>query len=117
MSEFYSVSTTAWAEAELLMCMMLISCIFFLLGSLLSDEATVTRMSKKSKIEKHKFSGTNQKPERRRPFGTGLVRQCPQGSSRRSLLFFVPHFSACLHFPSSPISAPGSPRMYLDLKG
>ena len=29
--------------------------------------------------EKHKFSGTNQKPERRRPFGTGLVRHCPQG--------------------------------------
>ena len=27
--------------------------------------------------EKHKFSGTNQKPERRRPFGTGLVRHCP----------------------------------------
>ena len=26
-----------------------------------------------------KFSGTNQKPERRRPFGTGLVRHCPQG--------------------------------------
>ena len=22
---------------------------------------------------------TNQKPERRRPFGTGLVRHCPQG--------------------------------------
>ena len=29
--------------------------------------------------EKHNFSGTNQKPERRRPFGTGLVRHCPQG--------------------------------------
>ena len=29
--------------------------------------------------EKHKFSGTNQTPERRRPFGTGLVRHCPQG--------------------------------------
>ena len=29
--------------------------------------------------EKHKFSGTNQKPERQRPFGTGLVRHCPQG--------------------------------------
>ena len=29
--------------------------------------------------EKHKFSGTNQKSERRRPFGTGLVRHCPQG--------------------------------------
>ena len=26
-----------------------------------------------------KFSGTNQKAERRRPFGTGLVRHCPQG--------------------------------------
>ena len=26
-----------------------------------------------------KFSGTNQKPERRRPFGTSLVRHCPQG--------------------------------------
>ena len=25
------------------------------------------------------LSGTNQKPERRRPFGTGLVRHCPQG--------------------------------------
>ena len=25
------------------------------------------------------FSGTNQKPERRQPFGTGLVRHCPQG--------------------------------------
>ena len=29
-------------------------------------------------LEKHKFSGTNQKPERRRPFGTSLVRHCPQ---------------------------------------
>ena len=25
------------------------------------------------------FSGTNQKPERWRPFGTGLIRHCPQG--------------------------------------
>ena len=25
------------------------------------------------------FSGTNQKPDRRRPFGTGPVRHCPQG--------------------------------------
>ena len=28
---------------------------------------------------KHRFSGTNQKAERRRPFGTGLVWHCPQG--------------------------------------
>ena len=27
------------------------------------------------------------------------------------LLFFVPHFSARLDFPLSPLSAPGSPRM------
>ena len=26
-----------------------------------------------------KFSGTNQEPEQRPPFGTGLVRHCPQG--------------------------------------
>ena len=30
-------------------------------------------------IHTYQFSGTNQKPERRRPFGTGLVRHCPQG--------------------------------------
>ena len=35
---------------------------------------------------KHKFSGTNQKPGRRRPFGTVLVRHCPQG-------LFSPFFS------------------------
>ena len=34
-----------------------------------------------------------------------------RGSSRRSLLFFVSYFSARLDFPSSPLSAPGSPRM------
>ena len=32
------------------------------------------------------FSGTNQKPERWRPFGTGLVRHCPQG-------LFLPFFT------------------------
>ena len=35
-------------------------------------------------------------------------------SSRRSLLFFLPYFSARLDFPSPPLSAPGSPRMMLD---
>ena len=62
--------------------------------------------------EKHKFSGTNQKPERRRPFGTGLVRHCPQG-------LFSPFFTflRALFFPpfrlsfAPTISAPGSPRM------
>ena len=34
-----------------------------------------------------------------------------RGFSRRSLLLFVPYFSARLDFPSPPLSAPGSPRM------
>ena len=33
----------------------------------------------KNKRSTQKFSGTNQKAERRRPFGTGLVGHCPQG--------------------------------------
>ena len=45
--------------------------------------------------------------------GTGYV---PRGSSRRSLLFFVSYFSARLDFPSSPLSAPGTPRMMIDLR-
>ena len=36
----------------------------------------------------------------------------PRGSSRRSFLFFVPYFPACLDFLSPPLSAPGSPRMF-----
>ena len=42
------------------------------------------------------FSGTNQNPERRRPFGTGLVRHCPQGlfspffTFLRSIYIFPP---------------------------
>ena len=49
--------------------------------------------------EKHKFSGTNQKPERRRQFGTGLVRHCPQG-------LFWPFFTflLCHIFPPVRLS-------------
>ena len=35
----------------------------------------------------------------------------PRGSSRRSLLFFVPCFSTRIDFPLPPLSAPGSSRM------
>ena len=36
-----------------------------------------------------------------------------KSKERRSLLFFVPYiFSARLDFPLSPLSAPGSPRMF-----
>ena len=40
------------------------------------------------------------------------VKNGEKSSSRRSLLFFVPYFSARLDFPSPPLSAPGSPRMF-----
>ena len=39
-----------------------------------------------------KFSGTNQKSERRRPFGTGLVRHCPQGLFSPFFTFFCAIF-------------------------
>ena len=61
------------------------------------------------------FSGTNQKPERRRPFGTGLVRHCLQGLFSPFFTFLrAIYFSARLNFSSSPLSAPGSPRMMID---
>ena len=59
------------------------------------------------------FSGTNQKPERRRPFGTGLVRPCPQGLFSLFFTFLRALFSARLDFPSPPLSAPRSPRMVI----
>ena len=58
------------------------------------------------------FSGTNQKPEQLRPFGTGLVKHCPQGLFSPSFTFLGATFSpARLDFPSPPLFAPGSPRM------
>ena len=58
-------------------------------------------------------TSTNQKPERRRPFGTGLVRHCPQGLFSPFFTFLrAIYFSSRLDFSSSPLSAPGSPRMY-----
>ena len=51
-------------------------------------------------------------PERRRPFGTGLVRHCPQGLFSPFFTFLrAIYFFARLDFSSSPLSAPGSPRM------
>ena len=48
--------------------------------NVLSDQfQTVAAVLPSDWAEKQKFSGTNQKAERRRPFGTGLIRHCPQG--------------------------------------
>ena len=61
-------------------------------------------------------------PNGRRRSGFWLMPEnfsVPRGSSRPSLLFFVPYFSSLLDFPSPPLSAPGSPRMEInwDRKG
>ena len=53
-----------------------------------------TKKSKERREEREEnlcFSGTNQKPERRRPFGTGLVRHCPQGLFSPFFTIFVPY--------------------------
>ena len=62
------------------------------------------------------FSDTNQKPEQRRPFGTGLVKTLSPGALLAVLYFssFHIYFSARWDFPSPPLSAPGSPRMILN---
>ena len=54
----------------------------------------------------------NRKAERQRPFGTGLVRHCPQGLFSPFFSFLCAIFPARLDFLSPPLSAPGSSRMY-----
>ena len=56
--------------------------------------------------EKTQFSGTNQKPERQRLFGTGLVIHCPQGLFSPFFTFLRAIFSARLDFSSFPLSLP-----------
>ena len=74
------------------------------------DEGKAKRVGQKTC-----FSSTSQKPERRLPFGTDLVRHCPQGLLLiLAVLYFSSfhiYFSARLAFSSPPLSAPGSPRM------
>ena len=62
--------------------------------------------------ETQTFSGTNQKPERRRPFGTGLVRHCSQRLFSPFFTFLPAIFSLPFRLSPAPtIIAPGSPRM------
>ena len=79
----------------------------------LKTNGTAIKIAKETtNNQKHKFSGTNQKPERQRSLGTGLVRHCPQGLFSPFFTFLrAIYFSARLDFSSSPLSAPGSPRM------
>ena len=56
--------------------------------------------------EKHKFSGTNQKPERRRPFGTGLVRHCPQGLFSPLFNFLLFHIFRLFRQSLAPTMCP-----------
>ena len=53
-----------------------------------------------------KFSGTNQKAERRRPFGTGLVRHCPQGLFSSFFTFLRAIFSRPFRLSHAPTICP-----------
>ena len=53
----------------------------------------------------------NQKAERRRPFGTGLVRHCPQGLFSPFFTFLRAIFFRPFRLSLAPLSASGSPRM------
>ena len=62
-------------------------------------------------------SGGKRKSKQAEKYGTkkSKERREERGSSRRSLLFFVPYFSARLDFLLPPLSAPGSPRMAIKI--
>ena len=53
-----------------------------------------------------KFSGTNQKPERPRQFGTGLVRHCPQGLFWPFFTFLCAIFSRPFRLSLAPTICP-----------
>ena len=53
-----------------------------------------------------KLSGTNQKPERQRQFGTGLVRHCPQGFFSPSFTFRRAIFSRPFRLSLAPTICP-----------
>ena len=57
----------------------------------------------------------NQKAEQRQPFGTSLVRHCPQGFSP-FFTFLRAIFFRRFRLPSPPLSGPGSPRMRHDVR-
>ena len=66
--------------------------------------------------KKQRFSGTNQKPELPQPFGTGLLKPCPQGLFFMFLTFLRPNFFLShLDFFPLPLTAPGSLRMDIHL--
>ena len=54
----------------------------------------------------NKFSGTNQKSERRRPFGTGLVRHCPQGLFSPFFTFLLAIFFRSFRLSLAPTICP-----------
>ena len=53
-----------------------------------------------------RFSGTNQNPERWRPFGTGLVRHCPQGLFSPFFTFLRAKFFRLFRLSLAPTICP-----------
>ena len=67
--------------------------------------------------KKRKFSGTNQRLELLRPFGTSPLKPCPQGLFLSFLTFFRPNFFLARSDFSLPLlTAPGSPRIQKTLE-
>ena len=67
-----------------------------ILGDPGADKGGEGKSKRETETENLCFYGTNQKPERQRPFGTGPVRHCPQGlfspffTFLRSIYIFLP---------------------------
>ena len=76
------------------------------MGAILGDPGADTGGEGKSKRAEKKLSGTNQKPERRRPFGTGLVRHCPQELFSPFFTFLRAIFSRPLRLFLAPTFCP-----------
>jgi len=56
--------------------------------------------------KKQRFSGTNQKPELLRPFGTGLLKPCPQGLLLSYLTLLRSNFSRPFRLFPGPTNCP-----------
>ena len=69
-------------------------------------EEPLGTMSYQTSSKRSPFSGTNQKSERRRPFGTGLVRHCPQGLFSLFFTFLRAIFSRPFRLSLAPTICP-----------
>ena len=77
-----------------------------ILGDPGADSGDEGKSKRAGKYGTNKLSGTNQKPERRRPFGTGLIRHCPQGLFSPFFTFLRAIFSRPVRLSLVPTNCP-----------